>query len=581
MTLGSITSLGVGSGFELQDILDKLRQADEITVNLKEAEKTKLEAQVTEFDSINAKLIQMRSSALSLSLESNFLERTATLSDEDIASATAIVGTELASYNIGVTRLATKSSFQSAGQEEENSPLYSAPVTTFTTPLQPAVTEKTAFSFTIGQGEDQKSVSVEIAADSNLNEIADLINSAAENLDENGSPYAKATVESGADGHYIRLSAADDSSLNNNRIFISGEQDPDEPGLDFIARDLVFDYQVGTGGTDTSKPPVYVVVPPGTSFQDLVSIINEDSNNTGVTAAMINDGSADTPYRLTLTAKDSGEDNRISLNSTHTGMPDTPVDVLTMTEMQGAEESLNASFSVDGVEYQRQSNAGLESVIQGVTLNLDKIGETQLTISADSDNMKEKITQFIDTYNELVQEISSKIRYDSDEEKNGILSNVSSVKRLNSELAALLTTTVDTNNDISSLMDLGVELNQDGTITLDSKALDAAFSTSHNDVTKLFIGDSDNGLKGLGDILNDYLTEMTGSTGLVNGEKSAAEGKISRLESSIAVNVERLDKRYELLALQFVQLDAFIGSMNTQSQYLTSVFDAFNNSQQS
>ncbi|MCG8638480.1 MAG: flagellar cap protein, partial [Desulfobacterales bacterium] len=98
MTLGSITSLGVGSGFELQDILDKLRQADEITVNLKEAEKTKLEAQVTEFDSINAKLIQMRSSALSLSLESNFLERTATLSDEDIASATAIVGTELASY---------------------------------------------------------------------------------------------------------------------------------------------------------------------------------------------------------------------------------------------------------------------------------------------------------------------------------------------------------------------------------------------------------------------------------------------------------------------------------------------------
>ncbi|MCG8638543.1 MAG: flagellar filament capping protein FliD, partial [Desulfobacterales bacterium] len=284
---------------------------------------------------------------------------------------------------------------------------------------------------------------------------------------------------------------------------------------------------------------------------------------------------------LTLTAKESGEDNRISLNSTHTGMPDTPVDVLTMTEMQGAEESLNASFSVDGVEYQRQSNDGLESVIQGVTLNLDKVGETQLTISADSDNMKEKITQFIDTYNELFQEISSKIRYDSDEEKNGILSNVSSVKRLNSELAALLTTTVDTNNDISSLMDLGAELNQDGTITLDSNALDAAFSTSHNDVTKLFIGDSDNGLKGLGDILNDYLTEMTGPTGLVNGEKSAAEGKISRLESSIAVNVERLDKRYELLALQFVQLDAFIGSMNTQSQYLTSVFDAFNNSQQS
>ena len=567
MTLGSITSLGVGSGFELQDILDKLRQADEITVNLKEAEKTKLEAQVTEFDSINAKLIQMRSSALSLSLESNFLERTATLSDEDIASATAIVGTELASYNIDVKRLATKSSFQSIGFEKQDSIFYAAEVLEFTTPDEPVITEKTTLAFTIGQGEEQKNISVDIAAGSNLKEIAKAINSAADNLGEDGTSYATATVESRSDEenpsenkYFIRLTASDENSLNDNRISVS-------QGANLVAPDFVSSYKTGPDAA-----PVYISVPHGATAADLVALINNDPNNTGMTATLIDDGTADNPFHITMMAKESGEDNRIELESNLSSV---------MTEKQGAETSLNASFSIDGIDYQRQSNAGLESVIQGVTLNLDKVGETQLTISADSDNMKEKITQFIDTYNELVQEISSKIRYDSDEEKNGILSNVSSVKRLNSELAALLTTTVDTNNDISSLMDLGVELNQDGTITLDSKALDAAFSTSHNDVAKLFIGDSDSGLKGLGDILNDYLTEMTGSAGLVNGEKSAAEGKISRLESSIAVNVERLDKRYELLALQFVQLDAFIGSMNTQSQYLTSVFDAFNNSQQS
>ncbi len=565
MALGSITSLGVGSGFELQDILDKLRQTDEITVNLKKAEKTRLEAQVTEFDSINARLIQMKSSALSLSLESNFLERSAGVSDEEIISADVISGTELSSYNIDVKRLASKSSFQSIGFEKQDSIFYAAPVLEFTTPDEPVVTEKTILAFTIGQGEEQKNISVDIAAGSNLKEIAKAVNSAADNLDEDGNAYAKATVEfradeenPGASKYYIRLAASDENSLNDNRISVS-------QGADLVAPDFVSSYKTGT-----DADPVYISVPHGATAQDLVSLINEDPNNTGMTASLIEDGTAENPYHITLTAKESGEDNRIELESNLSSV---------MTEKQGAETSLNASFSIDGIDYQRQSNDGLESLIQGVTLNLNKVGESQLTISPDLDDMKEKITQLVDTYNELIQDISSKIKYDSDEEKDGVLSNSSSAKALTFELSALIATDVNTKTDITSLLDLGIESNQDGTLNLDSKKLDAAFSASIDDVTRLFIGDEDAELKGLGDILNDRLTELTHTSGLINGEKSAAEGKISRLETNIVVAEERLDKRYEMLALQFVQLDAFIGTMNTQSQYLTSVFDAFNNSQ--
>lgn len=557
MGSGSITSLGVGSGLELQDILDQLREVDEVPIDLKKAEKIKLEAQVVEFDRINAKLIQIKSSALSLSLESNFLERTAGMSDEEVATASVISGTKQSSYALDVQRLATKSSWQSTGVEEENSLMYAAPATGIASFDTPAVTETTSLSFTIGHGDDQKSITLDIEANSSLKDIAEAVNKAVGNLSDDGTSYVTATVATGSDGNYIRLASTDDNSLQNNQILVS-------EGPAFVVPDLMFSYQTGA-----ASDPVYVSVPPGTTYQETVSLINDDTNNSGLTAALINDGSADTPWHLTLTADTEGENNRIFLNG------------ISMTEMQGAEgASLNASFSVDGYGYQRQTNKGLDDVIQGVTLNFEKTGETQLTISSNSDGIKEKITQLTDAYNELVAEIDTKTKYDQDKETDGILSDVYAIKSLGSNLLSFMTNEIDSGGDITSFLDLGMELNADGSITLDQTELSIALSSSLEDVASLFIGDSDKGITGLGDILNDKLAEMTRSTGLVNGEKTAAEEKIDRLTNSIETATERLDKRYEVMAEQFVRLDAYMGTMNSQSEYLTSMFESFNNAQE-
>lgn len=123
-------------------------------------------------------------------------------------------------------------------------------------------------------------------------------------------------------------------------------------------------------------------------------------------------------------------------------------------------------------------------------------------------------------------------------------------------MASLITTMTRAGGEYASLMDLGMELNQDGTIELDASALEDAFSNSAEEVAKLFIGDEENDIKGLGDILNDALKEMTSSTGILNGEKSAAEEKIDRLATDIETAEERLDQKYELMAQDFVRLDA-------------------------
>ena len=563
MALGTITSLGVGSGLDLQNMLDKLKKIDETTIDLQKADEDKLKTKVTEFDTLNAKLVQMKSSALDLSLKSNFMERSVSMSDQDVADASVKSGSETASYSVNIKRLASKSSWQSQGVEKQDTPMYAAPSTSITSATDPAVTTDTALAFTMGSGDDQKSIALNIQAGSSLEDIAKAINTDTQNISSSGTTYVTATVKTGENGSYIRLAATEDDGNANKQILVS-------QGPDFIAPDLTFSYKTGTTGNS-----VYVSVPPDSSYQDVVSIINDQKSNSGITAALIDDGTGDTPWHLTLTANSTGEDHRIFLDGLN--------NITTMTEMQGAGgASLNSSFTLDGYEYQRQSNEGIDDVILGVTLNLKKIGETELSVSSSSDNIKEKITNLVDTYNDFIKEVKDKSSYSSDtNEENGILADNYSVKSLGSDLANLLGTTVKTKDaEITSLFDLGMEINKDGTISLDTKVLDQALASSFDDVKNLFIGDSDNGIKGLGDILNDKLRDMTSSSGVLSGEKTAAQEKIDRLKQDIEDATTRLNKKYELQAKQFVRLDALIGTMNSQSQYLTGIIDSFNKTMQ-
>jgi len=557
MTLGSVSSLGVGSGFELQQMLDDLRAADETSINIKKAEQTKLTEQVVEFDSLNAKILTMKSDALSLSLESNFMERSAIV-DEEVALVNAHSGAAISSYSLDIERLASKSSFQATtGAASSDTVMYAEPTTALTTFTEPAVTENTDLSFTFEHESGQQTISLTIAANSSIEDIVDAINADLENINGD-TTYVTATAATSDNGSYVKLSSTVQDSTENHQILVT-------QGPDFITPELSFSYQVGA---DTD--PVYVTILPGTTYSNAVSLINDDVNNSGMTAAMINSGIGDTPWHLTFTADSTGEDSRISISAN-----------LTMDEIQGAAGagSLNAAFSIDGYDYQRQSNKEIDDVIEGVSLTLKKVDATQVSIATSSETMKEKIINLIDTYNELNNEIDTKTSYAADaQSEDGILSNVHSVKSLDAALFDLLGTTIDTRTSITSLADLGMEKNNDGSITLDQSVLNEAFASSFDDVAALFLGDSDNDVKGLGDTLNEKLRSMTNSTtGVVNAEKSTAQEKIDNLTDSIETATVRLDKKYDQMARRFIELDSFIGRMNSEMNYLESMLDSFNN----
>ncbi len=97
--------------------------------------------------------------------------------------------------------------------------------------------------------------------------------------------------------------------------------------------------------------------------------------NAGVTATIINDGSS-TPYRLIITANNTGTANAFAITDSSSGGQS-----LGLTQTVAAAD---AQFNVNGVDITRSSNA-VTDVIDGVNLTLKAKTTSPITVTVDKD----------------------------------------------------------------------------------------------------------------------------------------------------------------------------------------------------
>jgi len=335
--------------------------------------------------------------------------------------------------------------------------------------------------------------------------------------------------------------------------------------------DSKFSYTVGD---DT----INVDVAAGTSISQLAELINEDSANPGITASVIDTGESSNSYKLFVQADSFGDDHKIDL----VAVPE----LMSMTRQQGDGASLDAQLKIDGVTYQRGSNT-INDVMSGVTLTLRSVGSSTITVDDNSEGLKDKIVDMVEAYSALDQELRGNTEYDSETEEFGVLHGTT-LRDLPYELQDLMSTVniADTTQKVSTLFDLGFEFVREGTLTdedgnskegtikIDEDVLLAAIKANPDEVRAFFVGDSDRDIEGLADTINNRLRTLTLGTGVVEGEKSAAQEKIDNLELTIEEDTARLDKKYENLTQRFVALDIFMNEMTSMSGFLTGQFDS-------
>ena len=556
MATGSITTLGLGSGLELQSILDQLKEADRTPIRAKETQKTELQNKVNAYNKVNAKLFNIKSDTLSLSLESDFLKTSVLVSDETIGSATANDGIAAASFDLEVTRKAQYNSWQTVGVASRDAVIYTAPETGITNTTEAVTTNSQTYDILYGAAENQQTLSVTVGTGQSLEQIAEAINTSDNNKDKDGNSLVKASLGTNNGQYYIRLSAVAGGDSVDEQISLTG--------VDYIKTDTTFSI-----ARADSEDPIYVSLAPDATYAQTVDAINNAPGNPGVTAAIIDTGDPTEPFRLTLTSDDTGDRHRISIQN------------LPMTEVNGADEaSLNAAFTVNGVAYQRQSNEAISDVISGVTLNLKKTGETTVAVQKNTDSIKDRILSLVDNFNELIELVKGDATEtettDDATETDYSFENDYTIKGLTYRLQAFITTSTDTSSSYKNLADIGLDINRDGTVTMDQDKLEQALALDPDAVFSLFVGDSDAGITGLGDLLNNGITDMISSSGVVTTEIDEAEARITRIDEEIETTTAQLDKRYETLTASFVRLDTYIQQLNAESTYMQSVIDSFN-----
>ena len=450
---GSITSLGLGSGLDLQNILEQLKAADRIPIGIMEARQLEYKTQLDEFNTVNTKLLAVKTAAFALTLNDTFDTKSAASNNESVLTATSTSSAASGNYEIQVSSLAKRNSWQSSGVAGENS-----------------VVAATAGDFT---------------------------------YTVNGKPTTVAVTEN-------------------------------------------------------------------MSLEALAAAINDDPDNPGVTATVMDDGSGGTEaFHLVLVSNETGEDNAITIDTNDTD--------LTFNEIQAA-GTLNAQFTVNGISYQRGTNS-IEDVISGVTLELVDSGSAAVKISADTESVIEKITALVDAYNEAMAEIDANSAYNPETKESGVLNGLSTITGIKSQLTATLFSQVDgLEGNISSLGDIGLEYNRDGTLSLNEATLATALSENPDSVKKLFVGDDDAGIGGIAVLLNDQLRFITKpSSGLMANEKARVQSAVDRLDDQIDIATERLDNRYETMTKIFIELDRMMSSLQSESTYLSGQFESLTN----
>ncbi|MDO9101982.1 MAG: flagellar filament capping protein FliD [Candidatus Nitrotoga sp.] len=266
---------------------------------------------------------------------------------------------------------------------------------------------------------------------------------------------------------------------------------------------ITFDFGTINGGTLDSITKKYTGVTSfGSNGNGTKSITIDSSNNSlqgirdainaakiGVTATIINDGSA-SPYRLALSSDNNGVSNslKISVNGDASVTNLLAHDPAATQNLSENVTATNANFKVNGVSVSKTSNSATD-VIQGVTLNLKKITTTSTTVTVAHDNasVSNSVAGFVKAYNDLAKTLKDISAYNPATKQAAILQGDSTVRSLQSQLRnALGSPVVGASGALTTLSQIGISFQKDGSLGLDNTKLNNAITNNVSDIASLF-----------------------------------------------------------------------------------------------
>jgi flagellar hook-associated protein 2 len=333
---------------------------------------------------------------------------------------------------------------------------------------------------------------------------------------------ASAAAGTAAGSHVVIVAniASTASSYSNS---VASSSTPLTPGS--------FTIQVGSG------PATPIQIGSGVDTLDqLASNIN--TQKLGVTASVVNDSSGS---RLAIVSNSTGSANGFTISA---------ASGLTFTQAMAGQD---ASLTVDGIPIDSASNT-VTGAINGLTLNLVGAapgGQINVTVAPAVSDVSQAIASFVGAYNTVVGEVNSQFAVDASN-REGPLAGDSAVQMLQSNLLSMGSYSGG-GNGVSTLADLGISMNNDGTLTLDSATLNDAVQNNFATVQTFMQGTTSNGFVSF---LNNQLNTLTDPTvGAFTVDLQSISNQNKDLQDEINNFQAYLNTQQTLLTAEYNQAD--------------------------
>ncbi len=303
-----------------------------------------------------------------------------------------------------------------------------------------------------------------------------------------------------------------------------------------------FTFHIGSGSSQSIS-----VDPANNTIAGLAATINQAG--LGIAASVVTDSSGS---RLSLISQTTGAAGQINIDSSSlSGSASGTVSLV------AGQPGQDAQLTVDGIQTTSASNT-VTGAISGVTMQLLGVSSSpttpvQVQIDNDTASVTSSLSTLVKDYNSVVSALSAQEGKDASGNAEPLFGSTI-ISQLQQTLSGALTTPSGTS--LTSPTQIGLSLNSDGTLSLDTDQLTAALNGNYSGVQALFQSTKSFGLN-LEQAVNNA---GTGSTISILSQAQKAN---STAESNLNSTISTMDTR---IATQQTSLTAELNAANQTLQ---------------
>jgi len=292
------------------------------------------------------------------------------------------------------------------------------------------------------------------------------------------------------------------------------------------------------------------------SLTDIAASINDID---GLHAYVMNTGSGANPYKLIIQGEDSGSDYGITIDET--GLGGDSFGFTTLTAASSAELEIN------GITVASDTNT-VTDAIPGMTINL--LGESagdviSVEVEPDPDAIETKVKSFVSAYNAIVDHVNTNSVYNQEAGIRGPYVGETSVQRVLSGLREVVATSFDDlAQDYDALSLMGIELDSEGHLNIDSDRFQEVLAENPDQVSNFFTSD-DGFVAAMVEKIDIYADPVDGT---IEGRRDTLESRVSDMEDRVDSMDLRLERTVARLRRQFAGMESLLSGLQNSQQYL-------------